>query len=1381
MSRVLRNYEIQEAPDDEVDYEFLSPNQHYGAHGNLIPMPGTVQGTRVFYGGRFFNQALPVQKGEAPLVQSLIDGDEQGRSFDDHYGQLAGAMRADDDYEVLAVQPNQIKLRNAKGETVVKDLYDRLPFNRKSQISHRTLVQQGQQIKAGDMLAASNFTDDNGTLAMGLNARIGIVPYKGYSMDDAVVISQSFANRLKSQSTYTYAQDKGHQNVINRNHYQALFPDAFTKEQLATVDADGVVKEGTVVQPGDPLILATRPRVLSSQAGELGKLSKTMRQVRSDASHIWDESGPATVMRVAKTKKGVKVVLAKDSATKKGDKITLRHGQKGTVSLVIPDEQMPRTVDGEPLEVLLNPQGLPSRANLATLYEILLGKIAKKTGQPYKLPMFMPPEQNMYDFVEQELAKAGITDTEEVFDPMENRKLEQPITVGVGYIQKLHHTSACYDDQTEVLTQEGWKFWKDVTDEDYLATSDSGGHELRFERPLHLVSYAYRGTMFSFQGRYVDYCVTPNHMMWCKPYYGRGNFRLRIAADLHGKRWQVRQFGLAVSDTEDDRRRLRVGEHVFDWGDFCELVGWWAAEGCLGTEGTSVVVYQSQPANPEKVARIEALLKRLQVDWGYHLSAGEVMGFRIKERTLVPYFRAMGEHCDEKRLPRELLTGPAFGCRRMVEALVLGDGSHAETPTGPSTRFGVTSKQLIDDFQEAAIRAGWGSVVRYNVKEGRKDAPHHKDIHHASLTKTRGKSQLDGDRAAESFQMVPYDGVVYCAEMSSGLLYVRRNGKPLLSGNSKVGARGQGSYDQNEQPAKGGREGAKRLSGLEVSALMSSGAYATLREGATIRGQKNDEYWRTLREGNTPRDPDEPFAWRKFRALMTGAGMQMKDEPKGVVRLGPMTDKALDAYGPMEIHNSRLLNMKTFEPEEGGLFDKALVGNNKWGQITLPEPIVNPAFEGSVRHLLGLKLKDLHAIMAGEMDLPADLQARVANMTKQATIAPPVTGPYAIQAALQTVDLDALEKEQRTILHKGLVSKRRGAVQVLNAIEGLRRNEVEPADLMVRRVPVVPPAFRPFAMIGDAFVPGDANELYRDLFDMREAYRDAQKTFGDAGAINERKALQGAVKAVYGYGDPVNPKSRQRGVAGFLRQISGSTPKFSYFQRKLVSKTQDQVARGVITPNPEFNMDQIGVPESMAWDMYKTYVMRRLVRRGMNRREALKHLVERSKHARDALLEEMQDRHVIYSRSPAWHKFNIISAEPQLIDGDTIQISPFVAPGLGADYDGDTVNLHVPASPEGVAEARDLLKPSKMLFSIKDRDQVVPKLVQEQVLGPFAASRRPARAVHRFPSREEALRAIRHGRISLRDEVEYPEGTPTQVIKAGMERLRQFYGLAKTG
>ena len=287
------------------------------------------------------------------------------------------------------------------------------------------------------------------------------------------------------------------------------------------------------------------------------------------------------------------------------------------------------------------------------------------------------------------------------------------------------------------------------------------------------------------------------------------------------------------------------------------------------------------------------------------------------------------------------------------------------------------------------------------------------------------------------------------------------------------------------------------------------------------------------------------------------------------------------------------------------------------------------------------------------------------------------TGPEAIARALAKLDLQKVEEEQQQLIRDGKVSKRDQAVKTLAIVRGLRRNNMHPSDLLVRSVPVVPPAFRPFAVTGNVFIPGDANELYKDLISYREMYAKQREMLGPEASAQASLDMYDAVKAVYGYGEPVNPKTKARGVSGFLKTIVGSSPKFGAAQRRLFSKNQDSVSRGTIIVDPELGLDEIGVPEEMAWTMYAPYVQRRLVQSGMSPGQALRHVLDRSDHATNYLNREVQQRPVIYSRAPAWHKFNVIAGRPKLIAGDAIAVNPYVTSGFNGDFDGDAQFAHI--------------------------------------------------------------------------------------------------------
>lgn len=447
--QIIRDDRIEETDDTDpdVEWELDDANALLGHNASTIPMYSSVQAPRVFYGARFANQATALAEPEAPWVQTLIN-EKTGESADDRMGRWSGAVMSDEDGVVDEVDNRQIKFTTTDGRKLVKRIYDMLPYNRKSALSQRAVVTPGQAIKKGEILARSNFTDDKGTLALGRNARVALVPYMGFSQDDAVVVSRAFADKLKSEQVKVLAQEYDDNIKGGKNHFHSLFPKKFAQEQLDLLDDDGFVKPGTMLRPGDPIALATKPRVVSSARLHLGTLGKAMRQARADASQVWDGKGEAEVVRVEKLRDGTaKAILRAYSPAEPGDKIVFRAGAKGVISKILDDEHMPRTADGKPLEVLYNPAGLVSRANDSMVYEMLMGKIAEARKQPIKVGAYTKKGEAWFDVVQKALDEAGLTDAETVYDPQHDRTLDNPVTVGNAYVLKLHHTSESKRDE----------------------------------------------------------------------------------------------------------------------------------------------------------------------------------------------------------------------------------------------------------------------------------------------------------------------------------------------------------------------------------------------------------------------------------------------------------------------------------------------------------------------------------------------------------------------------------------------------------------------------------------------------------------------------------------------------------------------------------------------------------------------------------------------------------------------------------------------------------------------------------------------------------------------------------------------------------------------
>lgn len=287
------------------------------------------------------------------------------------------------------------------------------------------------------------------------------------------------------------------------------------------------------------------------------------------------------------------------------------------------------------------------------------------------------------------------------------------------------------------------------------------------------------------------------------------------------------------------------------------------------------------------------------------------------------------------------------------------------------------------------------------------------------------------------------------------------------------------------------------------------------------------------------------------------------------------------------------------------------------------------------------------------------------------TDAYPRTGPEAIEHALARINLDELEAEQRKVIRDKKKTARPRAVRILGILAGLRKNQVEAKDLMLKSVPVIPPQFRPFSVAGDTFLPGDANEHYRDLLEYRRLYQKTEEAMGRAGSGDVYGDLVKAVNATYGYGDSPNPKTKARGVKGFFQQISGTSPKTGYVQSKLLSKPVDTTSRGVIIPDADYDMNEVGVPVEKGWKLYSSYVQSRLVRSGMQPPAALRHVRDRTPEALKALESEMKVRPVVLTRSPAWHRFSVVGSNPRLIEGDAIRINTWITDGMTADFDGD--------------------------------------------------------------------------------------------------------------
>lgn len=555
---------------------------------------------------------------------------------------------------------------------------------------------------------------------------------------------------------------------------------------------------------------------------------------------------------------------------------------------------------------------------------------------------------------------------------------------------------------------------------------------------------------------------------------------------------------------------------------------------------------------------------------------------------------------------------------------------------------------------------------------------------------------------------------------------------------SNFSARGTGAYDANQQPVKGGESGAKGLGMLEFNGLLAHNARAVLKESATIKSQKNEDFWRALQLGLPLPKVNAPFAYQKFTGMLQAAGVAV-DKNGGKLTLKPMTDADTLRLSAGAVENEKLVKAKDLSPEKGGLFDPVTTGGaqgTKWSHIQLAEPLVNPVFVEPARRLLGMTNKEFEATHAEH-------------------------GGAHVKRLLNKVDPAAKEKELTERLPHLKGAELDDAVKQIKYLRALKEQSLKPGDAyVISKLPVLPPVMRPINPTnqGGNLVVGDANELYRNAILHNKALEAQVKD--PILPPDEQKALRQnlfqAVGAVIGTHETDNPKLAKRNVKGFLEHLTGkTTPKSSFFQKKVMKRQQDISGRGTIAPDGALGMDQIGLPEDMLWGMFSKFVIARLVRQGFGALQAQEMVEKKHPAAREALMAESRERPVMVNRAPSLHRYNIVGAYAVPTPGKTITVNPFIEQGMNADYDGDTFQVHAPVTHQAVEEVKKMTL-SNLVFGDRAHDDLMVAPRMEAVLGVALASKdkKPDGKVHKFKTRADAMAAYKRGEISLHDQVE---------------------------
>nr|WP_308505885.1 DNA-directed RNA polymerase subunit beta [uncultured Agathobaculum sp.] len=436
--------EFVEVDRKDVDLMDVSPRMMVSVATAFIPFLDHDDANRALMGANMQRQAVPLLKTEAPYVAT---GMEYKAAVDSGTIPLA-----EGDGVVTRVTAREVVVQYDNGEEKTYHLTKFLRSNQSTCINMRPIVDLGERVKKGDVLADGPSTD-KGEIALGKNALIGFMTWEGYNYEDAVLLNE----RLVRDDVYTSIHIEEYE---SESRDTKLGPEEITRDipnvgedALRNLDERGIIRVGAEVQAGDILVGKVTPKGETELTAEerllraiFGEKAREVRDTSLRAPH--GESGIVVDVKVFTRENGdelspgvnmvVRVYIAQKRKISVGDKMAGRHGNKGVVSRILPQEDMPFLEDGTPLDIVLNPLGVPSRMNIGQVLEVHLGFAAAKRGWKVETPVF---DGATLDDIKEMLVEAGVNEDGKsvVYDGRTGEQFDNRVTVGYMYYLKLHH------------------------------------------------------------------------------------------------------------------------------------------------------------------------------------------------------------------------------------------------------------------------------------------------------------------------------------------------------------------------------------------------------------------------------------------------------------------------------------------------------------------------------------------------------------------------------------------------------------------------------------------------------------------------------------------------------------------------------------------------------------------------------------------------------------------------------------------------------------------------------------------------------------------------------------------------------------------------------
>ena len=434
----------QEFPSDQVDYMDVSPKQVVAVATACIPFLENDDSNRALMGANMQRQAVPLIDPKAPYVGT---GMEYQAAHDS-----GAAVIAQHDGKVTYADADKVEVRREDGSLDVYQIQKFRRSNSGTAYNQRTLVKVGDVVEKGDFIADGP-SMENGEMALGQNPIVAYMTWEGYNFEDAVIMSE----RLVKDDVYTSVHLEEYESETRDTK---LGPEEITREipnvgedALRNLDEMGIIRIGAEVKEGDILVGKVTPKGEKDLSAEerllhaiFGDKSREVRDTSLRVPHGAD--GVVRDVKIFTRANGdelqsgvnmlVRVYIAQKRKIKVGDKMAGRHGNKGVVSRIVPVEDMPYLPDGTPVDIMLNPLGVPSRMNIGQVMELHLGMAARNLGIHIATPVFDgASSEDLWDTVRE----AGMdSDAKTIlYDGRTGEPFDNRVSVGVMYMIKLHH------------------------------------------------------------------------------------------------------------------------------------------------------------------------------------------------------------------------------------------------------------------------------------------------------------------------------------------------------------------------------------------------------------------------------------------------------------------------------------------------------------------------------------------------------------------------------------------------------------------------------------------------------------------------------------------------------------------------------------------------------------------------------------------------------------------------------------------------------------------------------------------------------------------------------------------------------------------------------